>query len=179
MRSTFISNTMGYSRKKQKGGGRCWEHTFLKTPWNFSFIYFRGNFRQINSPPLVESVQNRVTSVGNSKTKNQDPWKFNIILSWSLLKIPHSITLMALEIPYPQPPPPPPLFLFFSGIAQCKKSLYFFFIWFWLVFYPSWFCLLRTGKTCTSMTKVICWNSSWVTVCVKPVTYIQENTLGG
>ena len=127
MRSTFISNTMGYSRKKQKGGGRCWEHTFLKTPWNFSFIYFRGNFRQINSPPLVESVQNRVTSVGNSKTKNQDPWKFNIILSWSLLKIPHSITLMALEIPYPQPPPPPPLCLFFSGIAQCKKSLYFFF----------------------------------------------------
>ena len=76
-------------------------------------------------------------------------------------------------------PSPPPLCLFFSGIAQCKKSLYFFFIWFWLVFYPSWFCLLRTGKTCTSVTKVICRNSSWVTVCVKPVTYIQENTLGG
>ena len=166
---------MGYSRKKR--GGAVENILFWKTPWNFSFIYFRGNFRQINSPPLMETVQNGVTSVGNSKTKNQDAWKFNIILSWSPLKIPHSITLMTLEIPYPRPPLP--FVCFFSGIAQCKKSLYFFFIWFWLVFYPSWFCLLRTGKTCTSMTKVICWNSSWVTVCVKPVTYIQENTLGG
>ena len=97
----------------------------------------------------------------------------------SFLVTPENSTLYYFDDPGNSISSTPPPLCFFSGIAQCKKSLYFFFIWFWLVFYPSWFCLLRTGKTCTSVTKVICRNSSWVTVCVKPVTYIQENTLGG
>ena len=60
IRSTFkTSNTMSYSRKKQTARGG---HTFVKTPWNFSFFYLTpGNSRQIKAPPL-EIVQNCVIS---------------------------------------------------------------------------------------------------------------------
>ena len=48
-----------------------------------------------------------------------------------------------------------------SWEIQCKKVV--FFIWFWLVFHPSWYCPLRTGgrgllnrQNLLSMTKAIC-----------------------
>ena len=110
---------MVYSRKKQAGGLR----TYFFDHWIFLFIYFTpGNSRQIKAPPL-EIVQICVTSLGNSKTKNQDPWKFHIIFSWSPLDIPQAISLIPLKIQYPQHP----LFVFFSEIAQCKEGVYFFF----------------------------------------------------
>ena len=81
-----FSYTMGYSRKKPKRGG--WGHTFLNPPGIFHFFYFSpGNFRQNKAPPL-EIPQNCVTFLGNSNTKNQDPWKFHIIFFWSILEIP-------------------------------------------------------------------------------------------
>ena len=72
---------MGYSRKKnkQEGGGGVEDILFLKPRWNFLFIYFTsGNSRQIKGPPL-EIVQDCVTSLGNSKTKNHDSWKFHML----------------------------------------------------------------------------------------------------
>ena len=66
---------MGYSRKKKQTGG----------------------FED------MKIVQNCITSLGNSITKNQDPWKFHITFSWSPMEILHAISLITLEIPYPQP----------------------------------------------------------------------------
>ena len=49
---------------------------FWKNPWNFSFFNFTpGNSRQSKALPL-EIQQNCGRSLGNSKAKNQDPWKF-------------------------------------------------------------------------------------------------------
>ena len=71
---------IGLFQKKSKQGGGGWGYTFLeKKPWNFSFLYFTpGNSRQNKAQPL-EIPQNCVSSLGNSKTKNKDPWKFHII----------------------------------------------------------------------------------------------------
>ena len=51
-----------------------------------------------------------------------------------------------------------------SWEIQCKKVV--FFIWFWLVFHPSWYWTLRAGdggllhrQNLLSVTKVICWQS--------------------
>ena len=63
---------------------------FEKPPLNFSFYYFTpGNSRQNKTPPL-EIPQIFVRFLGNSKVKNQDPWKYHmsIIFSWSPLEIP-------------------------------------------------------------------------------------------
>ena len=99
---------MGYFRKKtnMRGvGGGGW-----KPPCNFLFFYFTpGNSKQ-NKPPVLEIQQNSVTSLGNSKSKNQDPWKFHMI------PYPQSSNSI-FQIPYPQPPSP--YLIFFSGIAQC------------------------------------------------------------
>ena len=72
--------------KIQTGGIK--DIIFWKNPWNFSFFYFiPGNSRQNKAQPL-DIPQNCVRSLGNSKTKNKDPWKFHIIFSWSHLEIP-------------------------------------------------------------------------------------------
>ena len=63
-------------------------YTFLKTSLVFFIFYFTpGNSRQDKAPSL-EILQTFVRSLGNSKTENQDPWKFHIIFSWSPLGIP-------------------------------------------------------------------------------------------
>ena len=51
------------------------------------FYFTLGNFRQNKASPL-EIPKNFVISLGNSKVKNQDPWKFHIICSWSTLEVP-------------------------------------------------------------------------------------------
>ena len=61
---------------KIKTRGEDWEYTFLKSP--------PGNFRFVTLPQEVlekkaftlETLQVCVTHLGNSKVKNQDPWKF-------------------------------------------------------------------------------------------------------
>ena len=103
------------------------------------------------------------------------PWPktsgFHIIFSWSILEIPHAISFFDTPGNFMSSTPPRtllPLVGFISGIAQCKDGVYFlflFFIWFWLVFHPSWFCPLRTGEwvffgqNLLSVMKVICWQS--------------------
>ena len=132
---------MGYSRKKT--GGRGWGYTFFNLflpRWNFSFFYFTpGNSRQSKVPPL-EIPQIFLTSLGNSKVKNQEtktpgnstnfslvalgnstsflinPWKFHMLFVWYHCKF-HILNL---------PPPPPPHLhpvCFFFGTAQCVQIL--------------------------------------------------------
>ena len=117
-----------YSRKKPNMGveeiGNI-ASQFFQNPLKFLiFILYSCNFPDKTKLHPLEIPQKCVRSLGNSKTRNQDPWKFHIIffLGWLpffplLLEIPHAISLIALEIPYPQPPPP---VRFFSGIAHCS-----------------------------------------------------------
>ena len=65
------------------------------------------------------------TLAGNFKAKNQYPWKFHMIFSWSPLETPQLFWLTPDEIPINQPP----LFGFFgnSPIAHpSEKRKYFF-----------------------------------------------------
>ena len=71
------------------------------------FCELLGSFSFFTLPleiPPLDIPQIFVRSNGNSKAKNQDPWKFHFIFSWSPLQIPHAISLIPLEIPYPQLP---------------------------------------------------------------------------
>ena len=64
--------------EKQTGGGDRLRRYIFDTPWNFSFFYFNftpGNSRQ-NKALHPWILQNYVRSLGNSKAKNWDPWKF-------------------------------------------------------------------------------------------------------
>ena len=187
----IFSDVVWSSKNTNRGG---WGHTFLSIPWNVLFIYFTPeNSRQMKAPPL-EIVQTCVTSLlGNSKTKNQNPWKFHIIFSWSALKF----HMLFLWYPWkfhilnlPSLLPPACFFFFFSGIVQCKEVVYLFFIWFSLAFHPSWFCPLKSGRWVgggglLNRQNPQAWRKLFVdiipklTVCVKPIIYIQENTLGG
>ena len=78
--------TTGNPENIQTGGMKaCF---FDKTPGIFMFVIFTlGNFRENKASPL-EILQNCVTPLGSSKAKNQDPWKFHIVFSLSLLEIP-------------------------------------------------------------------------------------------
>ena len=62
---------------------------------------------------------------------------------WSALEIPHAISLIPLEIPYPISSTRPrfPVWIF-SGVAQCKEGVYFFFHFFgWYFIHLD--CLLK------------------------------------
>ena len=84
-----------YSRKKPNMAGRRWpggeeseDIIYWKPSWNCSFFYFTsGNSRQKKAQPL-DIPQNCVRSLGNSKVKNKNPWKFHIIFASPLLEIP-------------------------------------------------------------------------------------------
>ena len=135
---------MSYSRKKTNGWLRTY---FLEPPPVEFFIYllYPWKFQIYQSFTPGNCAKLRYISLGNCKTKNRDPCKFHIIFSWSPLKIPHAfLCLIPLEIPYSQPHP---TVWIFSGIAQCKEGVYFFFIWFWVIFHQSWVCLLRNGRS--------------------------------
>ena len=72
--------------KSLTGGLRT--YFFEKPPGIFHFFYFNpGNSKQ-NKASSLEIPQNCVISLGISKAKNQDPWKFHIIFSWPPLEIP-------------------------------------------------------------------------------------------
>ena len=73
---------MGYSRIKpnRKGEGEEKGGFFL-------FLLYPWKSQTKQSSPL-KIPQNWVRSFGNSKTKNEDPWKFHITFSWSPLEIP-------------------------------------------------------------------------------------------
>ena len=115
---------MSYSRKKTNGWLRTY---FLEPPPVEFFIYllYPWKFQIYQSFTPGNCAKLRYISLGNCKTKNRDPCKFHIIFSWSPLKIPHAfLCLIPLEIPYSQPRP---TVWIFSGIAQCKEGVYFFF----------------------------------------------------
>ena len=76
----FWSCPLAYYRKNPKRGVE--DSLFWKNPWNFSFFCLTlGNSRENKAPP-TEISQNCVRSLGNSKTKNQDPWKFHMSFFW-------------------------------------------------------------------------------------------------
>ena len=112
---------MGCSRTKQgRGGFRI--HLFYP-PWKFSFFYFTpGNSKQNKAQPL-DIPQDCVRSLGNSKAKNKDCWKFHIIFSWLRLEIPLRFELApgnstcSFDNPWKIHILNPPC-LDFSGIAQ-------------------------------------------------------------
>ena len=80
----MVYNIMGYSRKIKTEG---WEYTFLEKPLEFFiFLLYPWKFQIKKAQPL-DIPQNYVRSLGNSKVKNKDPWKLNIIFSWSPLEI--------------------------------------------------------------------------------------------
>ena len=80
--SIIIYHYWAIPEKTQTGGGLR-IYFFEKPPWNFSLFYFTpGNSRQNKAQPQ-DIPQNCVRTLGNSKTKNKDPWKFHIIFSWS------------------------------------------------------------------------------------------------
>ena len=110
-----------FQKKTNTGvGGRWGLRTYFSEPpsWNFLFIYFTpGNSRQ-NKAPALEIVQNCVTSLENFKTKNQDPWKFHIIFSWSPLEIPHTSAKFHILNPL--------LFVFFLEQTGVKRVYIFF-----------------------------------------------------
>ena len=77
---------MGYSRKNPNSG---WGYTYLKTPWDFLFFYFiPGISDKTKLNPWIFHKIVLATSLGNSKAKNKEPWKFQIIFSWAPLEIP-------------------------------------------------------------------------------------------
>ena len=68
-------------------------HTFLNPPPPLPpiiFYSFTLPLEILDKTKLqpLEILQNSVTPLGNSKAKNQDPWKFHMIFSSSPLEIP-------------------------------------------------------------------------------------------
>ena len=85
----YVSNcviVLFQKKSKQGGGGVEDSYTFLKTPAGIFHFFTSGNSRQNKARPL-NIPQNCVRSLGNSKAKNKDPWKFHIIFSCSPLEI--------------------------------------------------------------------------------------------
>ena len=82
------SIAMGYSIKnpnRRDGLG----YTFLKSPTgNFRFVTLPQEIPEKNGFYPWEILQICVTPLGNSKVKNQDPWKFCISFSWTPLEFP-------------------------------------------------------------------------------------------
>ena len=76
--------------------------------------FILGNSGQ-NKASNLEISQDFDTPLGNSKAKNQDPWKFHMIFSWSPPEFPllfnwsldfsRSVFSLSLEISCPQTPP--------------------------------------------------------------------------
>ena len=77
---------INYSKKTPN---RWWLRTYSSknTPGIFNFFFTPGNSRENKTPPL-ENPQNCVTCPWNPKARNQNPWNFHIIFSWSPLEIP-------------------------------------------------------------------------------------------
>ena len=111
---------MDYSRKNPNSGG--WGYIFLKNPLEYSFFYYTpGNSRQKKAQPL-DNPQNCVRSLGNSKAKNNDPWKFHTFFitfgnSTSFLFNPWKLHILFLWYPWKFHILNPPVWNF-SGIAQ-------------------------------------------------------------
>ena len=120
IRSTFkTSNIMSYSWNKQIGGLRTY---FFKNPLEFfiNLLYLRKFQTNWSSNPGNCTKLCHI-SLGNSKTKNQDPWKFHIIIfSWSPSG---NFTCYFFDTPWKFHILNP--ILIFSEIAQSKEGVYF------------------------------------------------------
>ena len=83
IRSTFKTwNGMSYFWKKSRGEGGLRTY-FFETPLEF-FIYllYPWKFQANQSSTPGNCTKLYYISLGNSKTKYQDLWKFHIIFSW-------------------------------------------------------------------------------------------------
>ena len=90
-----------FSRKNPNRWG--WGHTFLKkNPEIFRFVTLPLEILQRKQsfiPGKSTKLCDMVTPLGNSNTKNQNPWKFLMILYWSPLEISHFFFNWLLEFP--------------------------------------------------------------------------------
>ena len=79
----YTCNGLFQKKSKQgergRGGGGGWGYNFLKKTGIFYIcLFILENSRENKLFPL-EIRQNCVTPLGNSKVKNQNPWKFHMI----------------------------------------------------------------------------------------------------
>ena len=122
-----------YSRKKPNRGvediGNI-ASQFFQNPLKFLiFILYSCNFPDKTKLHPLEIPQKCVRSLGNSKTRNQDPWKFHIIffLGWLPPFFPllcfltsGNSTCYFSDSPGNSISSTPPPVRFFSGIAHCS-----------------------------------------------------------
>ena len=116
-----IMKAIGLFQKKNQTGG---VEDILEPPLRI-FHFFTLPLEILDKTKLhpLEIQQICVRSHGNSKTKNQDPWKFHIIFSWSPLEIPFCVLLApgnstCYFFDTPGNPISLTLPVFFSGIAH-------------------------------------------------------------
>ena len=72
---------MGYSRKKKNQKWVVEPYVFQKIPGilGLSLYAWLGNSGE-NKASLQDIPQNCTATLGNSKTRKQDPWKFHMIV---------------------------------------------------------------------------------------------------
>ena len=106
---------------------------FENTQEFLKFLLHPGNSWQNKAPPL-DIPQNCIISLRNSKAKNQDPWKFHIIFSWSPLVsglgnstsslIPRNSTCFFFDTPGNPKIAHLPKFGLYSPVSLTSKSNY-------------------------------------------------------
>ena len=62
-------------------------HLLSPSPGFYRFVTLPLDIPEENELSLPEILQSFVTPLGNSKVKNQEPWKFNNMFSWTPLEI--------------------------------------------------------------------------------------------
>ena len=88
--------------EKKNKQGRLRLYFFENPPWNFLSFYLTPEISRQKAQPLDIS-QNCVKSLGNSTLFFLGhPRKFHFVFNWPL-EIPHTLSLIPLEIPYLHP----------------------------------------------------------------------------
>ena len=115
---------------------------------NFRFVTFILTNSRENKLSLQEILQKFckiVTHFGNSKVKNEDPWKFHMNFSWIPLEIPlpflFTTRISAFFLQYPWK-----FHLDFSGIAHFCSCM--------PTFFKLWFGVYHVYTMCTRFVKI-------------------------
>ena len=93
---------MGYSSRKNPNRWGFGDILFWKKPWNFRFFTLPLEILQRKQsfiPGKSTKLCDMVTLLGNSNAKDQNPWKFLMILPGSPPEIPHFFFKWLLELP--------------------------------------------------------------------------------
>ena len=90
-----------------------WIYFSEKPLWNFWVCQFTCRNSRENKLSRLEIPRCCVTSLGNSKVKNQDSWKFHISFSWTSLIDAWNFQMLFLQYPWKFPVLNPPRSDFF------------------------------------------------------------------